>query len=92
MKERKYFDSGDFALSAAGRETDNGAIKTGVDYPRRESISRPHAPVPKSSNVNDDANEKPHDQTRGDAEMVDTPLHQHTESNEKTKRIYESTT
>ncbi|RAQ74960.1 hypothetical protein COH20_012419 [Aspergillus flavus] len=54
--ERRYFDSGDLALSAADRVTDNGAIQTGAAHPIRESISRPYAPVPNTSNANKDAN------------------------------------
>ncbi|KAJ5816560.1 Endosulphine [Penicillium robsamsonii] len=56
-KERTYFDSGDFALSAADRETDNGAVQTGRAHPNRESISHPYAAIPASSNVNEDANQ-----------------------------------
>ncbi|KAJ5937060.1 Endosulphine [Penicillium verhagenii] len=56
-KERTYFDSGDFALSTANRETDNGAIQTGRAHPYRESISHPYASIPASSNVDENANE-----------------------------------
>lgn len=56
-KERTYFDSGDFALSAADRVTDNGAIHTGREHPHCESISHPYAPIPAASNVDRDANE-----------------------------------
>ncbi|KAJ5473986.1 Endosulphine [Penicillium sp. IBT 31633x] len=56
-KERTYFDSGDFALSAAHRETDNGAIQTGRAHPHRESISHPYASIPASSNIDEDANQ-----------------------------------
>ena len=55
-KERTYFDSGDFALSAGQRAIETGAIKPGREHPRRESISRPNAPVPSNSNVDYDAN------------------------------------
>ncbi|KAI9036919.1 uncharacterized protein KD926_001163 [Aspergillus affinis] len=54
-KERTYFDSGDFALSAADRVTDNGAIQTGKAHPHRDSISHPYAPIPAASNVDKDA-------------------------------------
>ncbi|KAJ5964331.1 Endosulphine [Penicillium vulpinum] len=57
QKERTYFDSGDFALSAADRETDNGAVQTGRAHPHRESISHPYASIPASSNVDEDANQ-----------------------------------
>ncbi|KAE8382899.1 hypothetical protein BDV26DRAFT_288198 [Aspergillus bertholletiae] len=55
-RERKYFDSGDLALSAADRVTDEGAIQTGTAHPMRDSISRPYAPVPNTCNANKDAN------------------------------------
>jgi hypothetical protein len=58
-KERTYFDSGNFALSAADRVTDNGAIHTGREHPHRESISHPYAPISAASNVDRDANEDP---------------------------------
>ncbi|KAE8412082.1 hypothetical protein BDV36DRAFT_272585 [Aspergillus pseudocaelatus] len=53
---RKYFDSGDFALSAAHRMADEGAIQTGTSHPIRASISHPFSPVPNASNVSRDAN------------------------------------
>jgi hypothetical protein len=37
--------------------TDNGAIKTGIAHPHRESISHPYAPIPAASNVDKDATE-----------------------------------
>ncbi|KAJ2159153.1 hypothetical protein GGF46_003241 [Coemansia sp. RSA 552] len=40
MKERKYFDSGDYALSKAGK----GVDAVGADHPSPDSI--PHHPVP----------------------------------------------
>jgi hypothetical protein len=55
-KERTYFDSGDYALSATYRETDNSAIQTRREHPHRESISHPYAPTPAASNVDKDAN------------------------------------
>ncbi|KAJ5161355.1 hypothetical protein N7492_006747 [Penicillium capsulatum] len=55
-KMRTYFDSGDFALSAAHRVTNNGSIQTGRDHPHRDSISNPFAPVPSTSNASKDAN------------------------------------
>ncbi|KAL4964471.1 uncharacterized protein BDV14DRAFT_200753 [Aspergillus stella-maris] len=45
-QQRTYFDSGDFALSAAHRVTDSGAIQTGTEHPVRETISHPYVPVP----------------------------------------------
>lgn len=56
MKERTYFDSGDFALSAGQRAIENGAVESGCKHPNRESISHPNAPVPSDSNVDYGAN------------------------------------
>ncbi|KAJ5161071.1 Endosulphine, partial [Penicillium capsulatum] len=70
-KERTYFDSGDFALSAANHETDNGAIQTGRAHPHRESISHPYASIPASSNVDESANE---DRFRISASIAESPL------------------
>lgn len=84
MQERTYFDSGDFALSAAHRETDNGAIQTGKTHPHRESISHPYASIPASSNVDEDAN---HDMYRKSASIEKSPLlHQTDSKNEPTKK------
>jgi hypothetical protein len=78
-KERKYFDSGDFALTATGKATENGVLNTGEIHPHRESIWRPHASVPGSSNVQEDANENLQDQKSDDFVMTESPLHQHTD-------------
>ncbi|RAK90802.1 hypothetical protein BO79DRAFT_280940 [Aspergillus costaricaensis CBS 115574] len=56
-KKRTYFDSGDYALSAAHRVTDNGDIQTGTAHPVRESISHPFAPVPSTGNAAREAND-----------------------------------
>lgn len=76
QKERNYFDSGDFALAAGNRVTDNGAIQTGTAHPLRESISHPYAPVPNTSNVNDNANMDIRNERNRSQEMTDSPLHQ----------------
>ncbi|KAJ6050969.1 uncharacterized protein N7446_005596, partial [Penicillium canescens] len=73
-KERTYFDSGDFALSAAHRVTDLGAIQTGRAHPHRENISRP-SPVPAASNLDKKVNENFH---RRDASPQKSPLHRQT--------------
>ena len=58
LQERKYFDSGDFALSQARQPSNIGAVETGSKHPLREDISRPSCPVPNSSNVESDANQQ----------------------------------
>ncbi|KAL9623123.1 MAG: hypothetical protein Q9160_002637 [Pyrenula sp. 1 TL-2023] len=40
LKERKYFDSGDYALSKAGKASDTGVTTIGVEHPQPENI--PH--------------------------------------------------
>ena len=75
-KERRYFDSGDLALSTADRVTDEGAIQTGTAHPIRDSISRPYAPVPNTSNANKDANKGFSGKKSQISEMIDSPLHQ----------------
>ncbi|KAE8396836.1 hypothetical protein BDV37DRAFT_277349 [Aspergillus pseudonomiae] len=82
-KERRYFDSGDLALSAADIVTDNGAIQTGAAHPIRESISRPYAPVPNTSNANKDANRELGGNKSPTPEMIDSPLHQQIDSGKK---------
>lgn len=72
-KERTYFDSGDYALSAADRVTDNGAILTGKAHPHRDSISHPYAPIPAASNVKKDAID---DAYRKSTSPEESPLHQ----------------
>lgn len=58
LQRRKYFDSGDFALSQAHKSSNIGAVKTGSDHPLRAGISHPSSAVPSSSNVNDDGHEQ----------------------------------
>ncbi|OJJ57969.1 hypothetical protein ASPSYDRAFT_45943 [Aspergillus sydowii CBS 593.65] len=50
QQKRVYFDSGDFALSRAHKEADDGAIQTGTVHPVRESIPHPHVPIPHEIN------------------------------------------
>jgi len=40
LKERKYFDSGDYALSKAGKASDSGMTNIGTEHPSAETI--PH--------------------------------------------------
>ncbi|KAE8410135.1 hypothetical protein BDV36DRAFT_289815 [Aspergillus pseudocaelatus] len=75
-RERRYFDSGDLALSTADRVTDEGAIQTGTAHPIRDSISRPYAPVPNTSNANKDANKGFSGKKPQISEMTDSPLYE----------------
>ncbi|KAE8381465.1 hypothetical protein BDV26DRAFT_278678 [Aspergillus bertholletiae] len=75
-RERRYFDSGDLAPSAADKVTADGPIQTGTAHATRDSISRPYAPVPNISNANKDANRDVSGKGCQIAEMIDSPLHQ----------------
>ncbi|KAF2759461.1 Endosulfine-domain-containing protein, partial [Pseudovirgaria hyperparasitica] len=44
LKERKYFDSGDYALSKAGKASDIGVTQIGREHPVPENI--PHSSSP----------------------------------------------
>ncbi|MCJ1475413.1 hypothetical protein MMC13_004075 [Lambiella insularis] len=48
LKERKYFDSGDYALSKAGKASDVGVTSIGSQHPLPENI--PHLSSPSPSN------------------------------------------
>ncbi|KAK4986450.1 hypothetical protein LTR66_000130 [Elasticomyces elasticus] len=50
-QERKYFDSGDYAMSKAGKATDAGLTSTGSEHPSPETIPHPTA-QPSTSNGN----------------------------------------
>ncbi|KAJ2082004.1 hypothetical protein H4R24_001920 [Coemansia sp. RSA 988] len=41
QKDRKYFDSGDYALSKAGKEGKEGKVEVGVKHPLPDSIPHP---------------------------------------------------
>ncbi|KAL8376608.1 hypothetical protein RB595_007625 [Gaeumannomyces hyphopodioides] len=58
LERRKYFDSGDFALSKTKTPSDTGTIATGSEHPTRETVAHPSSPVPSSSNVSDNASEQ----------------------------------
>jgi len=44
LKERKYFDSGDYALSKAGKASDVGVTNIGSQHPQPENIPHVHSP------------------------------------------------
>ncbi|EOD47923.1 Endosulphine [Neofusicoccum parvum] len=48
LKERKYFDSGDYALSKAGKADDVGVTQIGREHPVPENI--PHSSSPHTGN------------------------------------------
>lgn len=46
LKERKYFDSGDYALSKAGKASDVGVTQVGREHPNPEKIPHIAPPTP----------------------------------------------
>lgn len=50
LKERKYFDSGDYALSKAGKASDAGVTQVGREHPVPGNI--PHSSSPHTLNSN----------------------------------------
>ncbi|KAK1573572.1 uncharacterized protein LY79DRAFT_593899 [Colletotrichum navitas] len=47
--QRKYFDSGDYALQDAHKPCSMGSVQTGAEHPLCKNIPHPSAPVPTSS-------------------------------------------
>ncbi|POR39551.1 mRNA stability protein [Tolypocladium paradoxum] len=58
LNRRKYFDSGDFALSRAHTSSDVGAVTTGSEHPLRDQISHPSSAAPSSCNFENDGNQQ----------------------------------
>ncbi|MCJ1446822.1 MAG: hypothetical protein MMC23_007329 [Stictis urceolatum] len=50
LKERKYFDSGDYALSKAGKASDIGVTTIGSQHPQPENIPHLSSPGPNNGN------------------------------------------
>lgn len=50
LKERKYFDSGDYALSKAGKASEGGVTSIGSQHPLPENIPHLTSPGPTSGN------------------------------------------
>ncbi|KAL8889725.1 MAG: hypothetical protein Q9215_003022 [Flavoplaca cf. flavocitrina] len=52
LKERKYFDSGDYALSKAGKASEGGVTSIGSQHPLPENIPHLSSPVPTNGHSN----------------------------------------
>ena len=52
IQERKYFDSGDYALSKAGKASDAGVTSIGSQHPLPENIPHLSSPGPQTSGNN----------------------------------------
>lgn len=51
-QERKYFDSGDYALSKAGKAGDVGVTQVGREHPNPEKIPHIAPPTPNGTSGN----------------------------------------
>ncbi|KAI9697002.1 MAG: hypothetical protein M1836_004963 [Candelina mexicana] len=56
LKERKYFDSGDYALSKAGKASDVGVTQMGTQHPLPENIPHLTSPGPNNNSTNGNGN------------------------------------
>ncbi|KAI9815007.1 MAG: hypothetical protein M1827_002850 [Pycnora praestabilis] len=62
LKERKYFDSGDYALSKAGKASDVGVTQIGSQHPLPENIPHLSSPSPNTTSTNGNGNSHPQGQ------------------------------
>jgi len=80
LKERKYFDSGDYALSKAGKAGDVGVTQVGREHPNPEKI--PHIAPPTATGQNGNSNGHGHGHgsvtANGQGEVAGSPVKEHT--------------
>ncbi|CAN9297179.1 unnamed protein product [Alternaria alternata] len=82
LKERKYFDSGDYALSKAGKAGDVGVTQVGREHPNPEKI--PHIAPPTPTGQNGNGNGNGHGNGHGNGsisgqgELAGSPVKEHT--------------
>ncbi|KAF2846272.1 Endosulfine-domain-containing protein [Plenodomus tracheiphilus IPT5] len=83
LKERKYFDSGDYALSKAGKASDVGVTQVGREHPNPEKI--PHiAPPTPTGQQNGTSNNVVQGEKVGSPVKEHTFLHRETSLNRET--------
>ncbi|KAF2117866.1 camp-regulated phospho protein/endosulfine conserved region-domain-containing protein [Lophiotrema nucula] len=83
LKERKYFDSGDYALSKAGKASDIGVTSIGREHPVPEKI--PHIATPASQhNGSSNGNSQEKGQGGGSPVKEHSFLHRETSLNRET--------
>lgn len=58
LKERKYFDSGDYALSKAGKASDVGVTQVGREHPNPDKIPHIAPPTPNGQNGQNPMNQE----------------------------------
>lgn len=74
-QERKYFDSGDYALSKAGKAGDVGVTQVGREHPNPEKIPHiaPSTPIGQTSVANGNGNGTP----ASPGDMASSPIKEH---------------
>ncbi|KAA8907861.1 camp-regulated phospho protein/endosulfine conserved region-domain-containing protein [Sphaerosporella brunnea] len=70
LKERKYFDSGDYALSKAGKASDVGVTNIGSQHPLPENIPHIHS----TPNASDPSPVKEHTHLRSSPMAGEAPV------------------
>lgn len=78
-QERKYFDSGDYALSKAGKASDVGVTQVGREHPNPEKIPHMAPPTPTGQQNGGNGQEK-----AGSPVKEHTFLHRETSLNRET--------
>jgi len=82
LKERKYFDSGDYALSKAGKASDAGVTQVGREHPNPEKI--PHIAPPTPTGQQNGNSNVVHGEKAGSPVKEHTFLHRETSLNRET--------
>ncbi|KAJ4292383.1 hypothetical protein N0V90_009045 [Kalmusia sp. IMI 367209] len=82
LKERKYFDSGDYALSKAGKASDIGVTSIGREHPVPEKI--PHIAPPAHNGQAQNQNGQEKGLNGGSPVKENTFLHRETSLNRET--------
>jgi hypothetical protein len=81
-QERKYFDSGDYALSKAGKAGDVGVTQVGREHPNPEKI--PHIAPATPTGQNGNGNGQAQGELAGSPVKEHTFLHRETSLNRET--------
>lgn len=88
LKERKYFDSGDYALSKAGKASDIGVTSIGREHPVPEKIPHVAPPAHNGHNIQNGNHNHTHNGqdkgTSGSPVKEGTFLHRETSLNRET--------
>ena len=86
-QERKYFDSGDYALSKAGKASDVGVTSIGSQHPLPENIPHLSSPSPASNgSTSSNGNGVPQGGQSGSPVKESSFLHRETSIDEEGKQ------